>query len=137
MSKRRKIILLLLVGYVIGLVWGQVRLPFAAVKSLADYDLLKDKLLVSASDDQLQMWAVQRSYLKRAIKLVDRTGPPRMSAEVKWNWGVVARVRSDLYISPMGAELLDGLYVCVFGAWLKVHEFSHAMAQRLEYEAVG
>lgn len=128
MRKRRKIILLLLVVYAIGLVWGQARLPFAAVKNLADYDLLRDKPFVSASDDQLQMSAMQRWYLERAMKLVDGTGPPRVSADVRWNWGVVARVRSGLYIAPMAAESLDGLYVCVFGAWFQVYGFSHAMA---------
>jgi hypothetical protein len=45
-------------------VWGQARLPFAAVKSLADYDLLREKPSVSASDDQLQMLAIQKWYLK-------------------------------------------------------------------------
>jgi hypothetical protein len=64
MSRRRKIILFLLVGYALGLVWGQARLPFAAVKSLADYDLLREKPSVSASDDQLQMLAIQKWYLK-------------------------------------------------------------------------
>ena len=83
---------------------------------------------MSASDAQLQMSAVQRWYLMRAMKLVEGTGPPRISADVRWNWGVVARVHSGLYISSMGAESLDGLYVCVFGAWLRIYEFSHAMA---------
>lgn len=129
--------LFLSVGYVLGLAWGQVRLPFAAIKGLADYDLLRDKSLVSASDAQLQVSAMQRWYLKRAMKLVEGTGPPRISAEVRWNCGVVARVRSGLYTSPMGAESLDGLYVCVFGAWFQVYGFSHAMAQRLEHESAG
>jgi hypothetical protein len=130
MSKRRKIILLLLAGYAIGLLWGQVRLPFAAVKSLADYDLIRDKPLVSASHDQLQMLAMQRWYLKRVMELVEGTGPPWISVDVKWNCGVVARVHSGLYISPMGAESLDGLYLCVFGAWFQVYGFGHAMAER-------
>lgn len=128
MSKRRKIILLLLIGYVLGLLWGQVRLPFAAVKSLADYRLLREKPALSASDEQLQMWPIQRRYLRHATKAEDGTAPPRISAEVRWNYGIVARVRSGHYISPQGAEWLDGLYICVFGSWLRVYSFSHAMA---------
>lgn len=128
MSKRRKIILLLLIGYALGLVWGQVRLPVAAVKSLADYPLLRDKPVVSASDEQLHMLAIQKWYLKRFMSVVDGTNPPQISADVRWNWGIVARVRSGYYISPQGAEGLDGLYVCVFGAWLRVYGFSHSMA---------
>lgn len=126
MSKRRKIILLLVVGYVLGLVWGQVRLPFAAVKSLSDYRLLREKPFVSASDDHLQMLAIQKWYLKRSMKLVDGTGPPRISADVKWNWGIVARVRSGY--DMQGAESLDGLYLCIFGAWVQVYRFSHSIA---------
>jgi hypothetical protein len=62
------------------------------------------------------------------MKLVKGAGPPRISADVKWNWSVAARVHSGHYISPQGAEWLEGLYVCVFGAWLQVYRFSHAMA---------
>jgi hypothetical protein len=127
-SKRRRIILLLVVGYVLGLVWGQVRLPFAAVKSLSDYRLLREKPFVSASEDHLQMSAIQKWYLKRSMKLGDGTGPPRISADVKWNCGVVARVHSGHYISSKGAESLDGLYLCVFGAWVQVYGIGHEMA---------
>jgi hypothetical protein len=128
MSKRRKIILLLSIGYALGLVWGQFRLPVAAVKSLADYPLLRRKPVVSVSDEQLRMLSIQKWYLKHSMNVVDDTNPPRISADVRWNWGVVARVHSGHYISPQGAEWLDGLYVCVFGAWLRVYTFSHVMA---------
>jgi hypothetical protein len=104
-----------------------MRLPFAAVKSLADYDLLRDKTILSASDDQLQMTAFQRWYLKCSMNLVEGAAPPRISAEVRWNWGVVARVRSGHRLSPDAAEWLDGMYVCVFGAWLQVYRFSHCI----------
>jgi hypothetical protein len=128
MIRRRKIILLLLIGYALGLVWGQVRLPVAAVKSLDDYSLLRGETVVSASDEQLQMSAMQKWYLKRFLHVADGANPPQISATVKWNWGIVARVRSGHYISPTGAEWLDGLYVCLFGSWLRVYSFSHAMA---------
>ena len=128
MSRRRKILLLVLIGYAFGLAWGQLRLPVAAVKGLADYPLLRDKPIVSASDEQLQMLAIQKWYLKRFMNVVDGTDPPRISADVRWNWGIVARVRSGHYVSSTGAEELDGLYVCFFGAWLRVYSFSHAMS---------
>ena len=127
MSKRRKTILLLLIGYFLGLAWGQLRLPVATVKSLADYPLLREKGM-SASDEQLQMLAIQKWYLKRFMDVTDGTKPPRISVDVRWNCGIVARVQSDHYIAPEGAEGLDGLYVCIFGAWLQVYAFSHTMA---------
>jgi len=128
MSKRRKIILVLFVGYALALVWGHVRLPLAAVKSLDDYRLLRNTPVLSASDDQLQMWAVQKRYLSHSINLVSGKGTPRISAEVKWNCGIVARVQSGIYFSPEGAEGIDGLYICVLGGWLRVYTFSHLMA---------
>ena len=125
MSKRRKIILLLAIGYSLGLVWGQVRLPVAAVKSLTDYRLLTS---VSASDEDLQMLAIQRSYLKRSLNVTESRQPPRISVRVKWNCGIIARVQSGYYLAPEGAEYLDALYFCAFGAWVRVYRFSHAMA---------
>jgi len=120
MNKRRKIILFLLVGYALGLVWGQVRLPFAAVKSLSDYKLLEKRPSGSASDDQLKMWAIQKWYLQRSMNLAQGTAPPRVAADVKWNWGIIARVESS-YGSRSGNENLDAVYLCVFGGWLRVH----------------
>jgi hypothetical protein len=90
--------------------------------------LLREKRVVFVANEQLQLSAVQKWHLKRSLKLVEGTGAPRVAANVNWNWGVVARVQSSLYISPEGADWLDGLYVCVFGAWLPVYSFSHAMA---------
>lgn len=127
MSKRRKIILLLLVIYLLGLVWGQLRLPVAAIKSLADYPMLRDKVL-SVSEDRLQMLPIQKWYLKRFMNVVDGTNVPRVSAGITWNWGIVARVHSGHYMSSTGAEGVDALYVCVFGAWLRVNTFSRVMA---------
>lgn len=117
----------MLIGYFLGLAWGQLRLPVATVKSLADYPLLREKGM-SASDEQLQMLAIQKWYLKRFLNVADGTNPPRISVDVRWNCGIVARVHSHHYISPEGAEWLDGLYVCIFGAWLRVYSFSHTMA---------
>lgn len=117
-----------MVGYALGLVWGQLRLSVAAIKSLADYRLLKANPVISVKDEQLKISAIQKWYLKRFMRTIDGTNPPLISADVKWNWGVVARVNSAQYIGFDGAESLDGLYVCLFGAWLRVHTFSHAIA---------
>lgn len=127
MSKRRRIILLLAVGYGLGLVWGQVRLPLSAVKSLSDYRLLREKRFISASDEDLQMLPVQRWYLKRCLNIVDNA-PPRISVRVQWNCGVIARAHSGYYIAPEAAEYLDCLYFCLFGAWVPVHRFRHSIA---------
>ncbi|HRZ47327.1 MAG TPA: hypothetical protein P5555_19275 [Candidatus Paceibacterota bacterium] len=41
------------------LIWGQARLPFAAIKGLADYRLLEAEPSVSAPIDALHMWKIQ------------------------------------------------------------------------------
>ncbi len=33
-----------------------------------------------------------------------------------------------LIIAPMAAEAMDRAYFCVFGAWIPVYTYSHAMA---------
>jgi len=128
MLKRQTIIRVLLALYSLGLIWGQVRLPVAAVKSLSDYDLLCHKPNLSAPDERLQMWVIQKWYLKRSLKLIDGVASSVISAKVMWNFGFVARVNSGHYSSPTGSESLDALYVCIFGAWLKIYTFNHLMA---------
>lgn len=128
MSKRRKIALFLVTAYAIGLAWGQVRLPYAAVKNMLDYPLLKNTPPVSASAGDLQMLGVQRWYISRSMNIKADTQPPRISVQVKWNAGIIARVDSGLYFGPEAAEGLDCLYVCLFGAWVPVYTFNHEMA---------
>lgn len=128
MGKSLKIMRVVLILYTLGVLWGQMRLPFVAVKNLSDYDLLMDKPVISASDKELQMLEIQKWYLQRSMKLPNGTEPPSISAEVIWNLGIIARVRSGHYISSQGAESIDGLYFCVFGAWIRVYTFSHTMA---------
>jgi len=128
MNRRRKIALLLVTAYAVGVVWGEARLPFAAVKNLADYPLIKTAPSVSSSGEALQVNAVQRWYLNRSMNIGTGTQPPRISVSVKWNLGVMARVDSGHYMGPLAAEGLDCLYVCFFGAWVPVWKFDHVMA---------
>ena len=114
--------------YVLGLIWGQTRLPVAAIKNLADSPLLRQYGKMSLPPGALEMPRHQAWYARRSLDLVDGTGPPTVSASVKWNWGIAARVNVGLYFSPTGAERLDCEYVCVFGWWVPVYAFSHLMA---------
>lgn len=129
MTKRRKIGLLILGSlYSIGLIWGQFRLPFAAVKNLRDYPMLRMPTPVSASDNKLIMHDFQKMYLKQSMNMTEGTQPPRISVDVTWNVGILARVRSGHYSSPTGAESLDCLYICFFGGWIPIYTFSESMA---------
>lgn len=126
MRRYRKAILVLIVAYALGLVWGQVRLPLAAAKSLCTHEGL------SVSDASLKMLSIQKAYLKRSSKVVEgRRGPPyrSLSVEVKWNAVLVARVASKHTYKnsiPGGPpinefESIDALYVCLFGMWIPVY----------------
>ncbi len=127
MRRYRKVILVLIVAYGLGLVWGQVRLPFAAAKRVGPLDGL------SVSDDTLKMLSFQRAYLKRSSKVVEgRSGPPyhSLSVTVKWNAGLVARVASEhsyTYLDPETSRLMgefesvDAFYICLFGMWMPVY----------------
>lgn len=128
MTKRRKTAFFLVAAYLLGLVWGQTRLPYAAVKHMLDYPLLKEASSVSAYPADLQMLGIQRWYLNRSMHIVAGTQPPRISVSVKWSAGIVARVDSGHYMGPLAAEGLDCLYVCFFGAWIPVYTFNHVMA---------
>jgi hypothetical protein len=128
LSKRRRLILLVAAVYGLSLVWGQLRLPFAAIKGLADYRLLSGEPSVSAPLGALHMLSIQKWYLNRAMTIVTGTQPPRISANVQWNYIIVARVQTGHYIAPMAAEAMDRMYLCVFGAWVPVYTFSHGIA---------
>ena len=74
------------------------------------------------------MLALQKWYLNRSFNIVQGATSPQITAEVTWNVGVVARVHASYYSSPTGAEGLDGLYIGILGAWLRIYTFSHTMA---------
>lgn len=126
MKTRRRILILVLALYVLGLGWGYVRLPWAAIKSLADFELIAKKPAVTISDARVSL--VQLWYLKQALKESPVTVEPRVSVQVTWNALIVARVRSGHYLAPLAAEGCDRLYFCLFGLWIPAYTYSHEMA---------
>ena len=130
MSKKRRH-RLAVPGAVLGLllVVGYIRLPLAAIKSLADYDLLADKTAIYTDASRLEVSSVQRWWLLRKIpNLTEGDSVPRVSVGVRWNLLLFARVRSGHYVGPTGAEARDCLYIWCLGAWIPAYSFSHAMA---------
>jgi hypothetical protein len=113
--------------YLLGLVWGYARLPWAGVKSLADYRLIAAAPAVSFDED-LEVSPLQRRYLQWVLPESPTPVVPRLSTKVRWNAIVVARVTNSHVVGNTGAEWQDGLYICVFGAWIHVYTFSHKMA---------
>ena len=127
MPSRRRIVLCVLALYGLGLVWGYVRLPWAALRSLRDFPTLAAAPAVSFANN-LDVSPVQRWYLERALPESPVPVVPRVDAEVRWNALALARVRSGYFISNTGAESRDSLYVCVFGAWVPVYNFFGAVS---------
>ena len=108
---------------------GDVRLPLAAIKSLADYDLLADKAVIYTDASRLEVSPVQRWWLrKRMPELTEGESVPRITVRVRWFFLFLARVRSGHRVSPTGAEARDCLYIWCFGAWIPAYSFSHVMA---------
>jgi hypothetical protein len=126
-SPKRRILIGVLALYVLGLGWGYLRLPWAAIRSLRDYGIIAAAPAVSFSD-KLDVSPAQRWYLERSLTESPVPVVPRVEAEVRWNALVIARVHSGYFVSGTGAEWRDSLYVCVFGAWLPVYNFFQAMA---------
>jgi hypothetical protein len=122
-SKHRGILICVLTVYILGLGWGYIRLPWAAIKSLRDYRTLIAPASVVSFDPGLDVSPVQRWYLDQA--LVESPVPvvPRLSVDVKWNAIVLARVYSRYYVSNTGAEGKDCLCFCLFGAWIPIYDF--------------
>ncbi len=127
MKTRGRILLLVLALYVAGLAWGYVRLPLAAFKGMSIYPGIASPLPITFDDrhdiSPAQQWYLDRSLTESPVPVV-----PRVSADVKWNALVLARVRSNYYFSGKGSKDIlehhDSLYVNVFGAWISVHSFA-------------
>lgn len=122
----RRVLFALLALYTIGLAWGYVRLPWASVRSLADYGLIAQEgttqyNLAGVSD-------LQRSYLERTLPPARKSQVQYVEVTVEWYALAVARVQSGHVVGPTGAEWKDSLYLCCFGFWIPVYTFSHAMA---------
>lgn len=120
----RRASLLLCLAYVIGLAWGHVRLPVAAIRTLADYRDEPTSVHLSASD----LSAAQRWHLERALPARPGKEPPFISIHIPWNAWAAARVQTFRFAGSVGAEGLDALYLCIFGAWWRVYTFDHVMA---------
>ena len=132
MTRRRKRILvaLLLVGslYLGGLAWGSRRLPWAAIKSLRDHQLLTTAPAVTVDRGQTSMSRAQETYLFQRLRVSPTPTTPRIHVNVRWNALVCARVDAGHYLGPTGAEQKDTLFVCLFGAWIPVYTYTHLMA---------
>ena len=108
---------------------GYIRLPFAALASLADYDLLADEALIYTDASRLEVSTIQRWWIKRSLpNLAEGESVPKVSVRVKWNLLLLARVQSGHYMSPTGAEGRDCLYIWCLGVWIPAYDFSHEMA---------
>ena len=113
------------------LVVGQIRLPLAVIAGLADYDLIRvrDYSILYVDDSRLDAFGLQRWWLEFRLPPPEPgNGPPSVSVQIKWNWLVVARAKSGMYIGNLGAEGRDSLYLWCFGAWIRVYDFVHVMA---------
>jgi hypothetical protein len=127
LSKKR-VVLGVITLYVIMLVWGYARLPWAAVKNLRGYSSHVASASAVTFDPPSKLSPVQDWYLKQSIEESPVAVVPRISVDVKWNALALARVQSQYYLSGKGAEGTDNLYVCAFGAWIRVYGFDSWMA---------
>jgi hypothetical protein len=125
---RLRVLLGILVLYLLGLGWGYLRLPWAAIRSLADHKSVTTAPAVSLSATGVDVSRSQQWYLDRVLPLSPTPVVPRVSVVVRWNALICARVSSGHYVGPTGAEWRDSLYICLFGAWVPVYTFSHVMA---------
>jgi hypothetical protein len=126
-SRLRVALICVLALYLLGLVWGYVRLPWAAIRSLRDYHLVVEAPAVTFAAT-LEVSPAQRWYLEHCLTESPVPTVPRIDVEVPWNALVLARVRSGYFVSGTGAEQRDSLYVCVFGAWVPVYNFFQAIS---------
>lgn len=122
----RRAVIALLTLYVIGLAWGYVRLPWAAVRNLTDFRLIAQAPAVTYAS--LDVSDLQRSYLEQKLPRSNEPANRQVEISVKWYAVAFARVQSGYSVSPTGAEWKDALYLCCFGTWVPIYTFSHVMA---------
>lgn len=111
--------------YVVGLVWGYQRLLWAAISDLGGGELLRAFPSATWSRESTQVSSFRAGYLESRLPHSSERTIPQIKVSVKWNAFVLARVTTGYYVSPLGAEWKDCLYLCVFGGWMRVHTFSH------------
>src|SRR4051812_2305312 len=92
--RRPRTLLIVLALYLLGLGWGYVRLPWAAIKCLGDHDLITSAPAVSLSASGSDVSRSQRWYLDRVLRQSSTPVVPRVSVDVRWNALVCARVSS-------------------------------------------
>src|SRR4051794_39078864 len=84
----------ILVLYVLGLGWGYLRLPWAAIRSLADSRLITTAPAVSLSETGVDVSRSQQWYLDRVLSQSPTPVAPRVGVVVRWNALICARVSS-------------------------------------------
>ena len=127
-TKRRSLFVACVVIAVLLLI-GYLRLPYAAVHGLSDYDMLADASVLCANPSQMKLSSPQAWWIRRRLpNLSEGDAAPSISVQVKWNMLLLARVNSGQCVSSTGAEGRDSLYMWFFGYWIRVYDFSHVMA---------
>src|SRR5262245_46923302 len=82
--------------YALTLLWGYVRLPWAAIKNLWDYPLIAREPAVSSAPAS-RVSSMQDAYLKLCLNESPTRVVPELLVDVKWNALVAARVQSSLH----------------------------------------
>ena len=118
----------IVVFYCVGLVLGHRRLAWAAIKDLGNRKLISGATAVTIDRGNTSISQSQRQYLRGRLPESPVPTTPRIHVAVEWNAGVCARVRAGQWIGPLGAQYKDTLFVCVFGAWVPVYTYFHAVA---------
>lgn len=126
MKKHWPIVCCVIVAYVVTLFWGYVRLPWASIKHLYDYELIAHANEVSY-DPSLEVSPAQDWYLRKALPVVDKPVVPKISVQIQWYAVFLARVRSGHYVGNSGAEGRDSVFFCFFGFWIPVYNISSVM----------
>ena len=122
MKRLHWILISILVLYLLGLGWGYISLPTAAIKNLGGYRTIAAAPAVSFSEGMdvspAQRWYLEHAFTESPVQVV-----PRLSVKVDWNAILLARVGSGYFVSGKSAENKSSLYLCAFGYWIPVHTF--------------
>jgi hypothetical protein len=147
MKTRRPIIITVLALYAAGIVWGYIRLPWGAIRSLHRNDDIAGAPTVYLSP-KMAMSPAQLRYLRGALgvpiapvmRYRNSSDPivPRVSVVVAWNALVIARAESAVFTQDKdGVTGRDSVYVCLFGAWFPVLTFRYDSGWPPDAEALA
>lgn len=126
MKQRWPVVCGVVIAYLLGLGWGYVRLPWATIKHLHDYELVAHAEEVSYGPS-VDLTPAQDWYLRRALPVTDEPVVPQLQIQVEWYAVVLARVKSGHYVGNSGAEGRDSVFFCFFGFWIPVYNISSVM----------